>query len=74
MKCSSLVFNENNLQDKMNGNNIINATENNYEISLGNEIDELTMMENLLNQVKDYINSNRNSKNFITSSSLSQKK
>ena len=74
MKCSSLVFNENNLQDKMNGNNIINATENNYEISLGNEIDELNMMENLLNQVKDYINSNRNSKNFITRSSLSQKK
>ena len=74
MKCSSLVYNKSNIQDKINGNNIVNATENNYEITLGNEINELNMMENLLNQIKDYINSNRNSKNFITRSSLSQKK
>ena len=37
----------------MNGNTITNSTENNYENSIGNEIDELTKVENLLNQIKD---------------------
>jgi hypothetical protein len=70
MKCSSLVFNSNNnIKEKINENKNINPTESNYEISLGNEIDELTMIENLLNQVKDYINSNRNTKNNICKTS-----
>ena len=69
MKCSSLVFNKNKINEQMNGNMNINSTESNYEISLGNEIDELTMIENLLNQVKDYINSNRNTKNNICKAS-----
>ena len=63
MKSSSLVFNKHNLQEQINGNNAINATENNYD--LGNEIDDLNQMENLLNQVKDYINANRNAKNIV---------
>lgn len=74
MKSSSLVFNKYNLKEQIIGNTLINATENNYEMTLGNEIDELTNLENLLNQVKDYINSNRNSKNIITRSSLNTKK
>ena len=74
MKSSSLVFNKYNLKEQIIGNTLINATENNYEMTLGNEIDELTNLENLLNQVKDYINSNRNSKNLITRSSLNTKK
>ena len=74
MKSSSLVFNKYNLKEQIIGNTLINATENNYEMTLGNEIDELTNLENLLNQVKDYINSNRNSKNIITKSSLNTKK
>jgi hypothetical protein len=74
MKSSSLVFNKYNLREQIIGNTLINATENNYEMTLGNEIDELTNLENLLNQVKDYINSNRNSKNIITRSSLNTKK
>ena len=74
MKSSSLVFNRYNLQDQFNGNNIINTTGNNYEITLGNEIDELSNLENLLNQVKEYINSNRNAKSIITRSSLNTKK
>ena len=74
MKSSSLVFNKYNLKEQIIGNTLINATENNYEVTLGNEIDELTNLENLLNQVKDYINSNRNSKNIITRSSLNTKK
>ena len=66
MKCSSLVFNNNNkLNEQINANTNINSTESNYEISLGNEIDELTMIENLLNQIKDYINSNKNNKNTV---------
>ena len=72
-KCCSLVFNKNNIQEQMNGNTITNSTENNYENSIGNEIDELTMVENLLNQIKDYITSNRNSKNIITRTSLNMK-
>ena len=63
MKSSSLVFNKHNLQEQINGNNAINATENNCD--LGNEIDDLNKMENLLNQVKDYINANRNAKNIV---------
>ena len=74
MKSSSLVFNKYNLKEQIIGNTLINATENNYEMTLGNEIDELTNLENLLNQVKDYINSNRNSKNIITRTSLNTKK
>ena len=74
MKSSSLVFNKHILQDQIIGNTIINATENNYEINLGNEIDELSNLEQLLNQVKEYINSNRNAKNIITRSSLNIKK
>ena len=66
MKCSSSVFNNNNnINEPINENKNINPTESNNEISLGNEIDELTMIENLLNQVKDYINSNRITKNNI---------
>ena len=63
MKSSSLVFNKHNLQEQINEKNVINATENNYD--LGNEIDDLNKMENLLNQVKDYINANRNAKNIV---------
>ena len=74
MKSSSLLYNKNNLKEKIKGSNIINSTENNYEIVLENEIDQLSAMENLLNQVKDYINSNRNSKNLITHTILNIKK
>ena len=74
MKSSSLVINKNNLQEQLNANTIINSTETNYEVSLGNEIDELSVMENLLNQIKDYINTKRNSKNVIIKPSLSLKK
>ena len=74
MKSSSLLYNKNNLKEKIKGSSIINSTDNNYEIVLENEIDQLSAMENLLNQVKDYINSNRNSKNLITHTILNIKK
>ena len=51
MKSCSLVLNKNNIPR----NTLINTTENNYEFYLKNEIEDLTNMEKLLNQVKDYM-------------------
>ena len=72
MKSCSLVLNKNNIPR----NTLINTTENNYEFYLKNEIEDLTNMEKLLNQVKDYINSNRNNnfKNVHIQSSPNIKK
>lgn len=74
MKCSSLVFNKSKLHSQINGNNIINMTENNYDYLIDNEIDDLNMMENLLNQIKDYINTNIYSNNIYTFSTPNIKK
>jgi hypothetical protein len=68
-KYSSSIFNKSNIYSQGNGNISINITENNYDFLIENEIDELSMIENLLNQVKDYINSNRNTKNNICKTS-----
>ena len=74
MKCSSLVFKKSNLYGQFNGNTLINMTENNYDFLIDNEIDDLSMMENLLNNVKDYINSNIYSNNEYTHSTPNVKK
>ena len=58
MKCSSLVFNKPTLYGLQN--NQINITENNHDFLIDNEIEDLSMMENLLNQIKDYIKSSSN--------------
>ena len=57
-KYSSSIFNKSNIYSQGNGNISINITENNYDFLIDNEIDDLTMIENLLNQVKDYIKYN----------------
>ena len=74
MKCSSLVFKKSNLYGQFNWNTLINMTENNYDFLIDNEIDDLSMMENLLNNVKDYINSNIYSNNEYTHSTPNVKK
>ena len=61
MKCSSLVFNKPTLSGQQYGNMMINITENNYDFLIDNELDDLSMMENVLNQIKDYIKTNINS-------------
>ena len=59
-KYSSSIFNNTNIYNQANGNMSINITENNYDFLLENEIEDLSMIENLLNQCKDYIKSNIN--------------
>ena len=57
-KYSSSVFNKSNIYSQGNGNISINLTENNYDFFIENEIEDLSLLENLLNQVKDYIKGN----------------
>ena len=65
-KYSSSVFNKSNIYSQGNGNISINITENNYDFLIENEIDDLSMIENLLNEVKDYIKGNISSNNIYT--------
>ena len=65
-KYSSSIFNKSNIYSQGNGNISINITENNYDFLIDNEIDDLSMLENLLNQVKDYIKGNISSSNTFT--------
>ena len=74
IKCSSLVFNKPSLYGQQYGNMLINNTENNYDFLIDNEIDDLSMMENLLNQIKDYIKSNISSNSVYTYSTPNIKK
>ena len=74
MKCSSLVFNKPSLYGQQYGNMMINITENNYDFLIDNEIDDLSMMENLLNQMKDYIKVNINLNKASTQSTSNIKK
>ena len=74
MKCSSLVFNKPTLYGQQYGNMMINITENNYDFLIDNEIDDLSSMENLLNQIKDYIKSNMSPNNVYTHSIPNVKK
>ena len=74
MKCSSLVFNKPTLYGQQYGNMMINITENNYDFLIDNEIDDLSSMENLLNQIKDYIKSNMSPNNMYTHSIPNVKK
>ena len=75
IKCSSLVFNKPTLYGQQYGNILINITENNnYDYLIDNEIDDLSMMENLLSQIKDYLKSNISSKNINAYSTQSIKK
>ena len=67
-KYSSSVFNKSNIYSQGNGNISINITENNYDFLIENEIDDLTMFENLLNQIKDYIKGNISGNNPNTQS------
>ena len=66
IKCSSLVFNKPSLYGQQNMQ--INITENNNDFLIDNEIEDLSMMENLLTQIKDYIKSNFSSNNIYTHS------
>ena len=75
IKCSSLVFNKTNLYGQQYGNILINITENNnYDYLIDNEIDDLSMMENLLNQIKDYLKSNISSNSAYTHSTQNIRK
>ena len=74
MKCSSLVFNKPTLSGQQYGNMMINITENNYDFLIDNELDDLSMMENVLNQIKDYIKTNINSNKASNQSSSNIKK
>ena len=74
MKCSSLVFNKPSLYGQQYGNMLINITENNHDFLIDNEIEDLSMMENLLNQIKDYLKSNISSNNIYTHSTPNIKK
>ena len=65
---SSSIFNKSNYKSQVNGNISINITENNYDFLIDSEIDDLSMMENLLNEVKDYIKSNISATNVHTHS------
>ena len=60
MKCSSLVFNKPMLNGQQYGNMMINITENNYDFLIDSELDDLSTMENILNQIKDYLKTNIN--------------
>jgi hypothetical protein len=53
---------------------LINNTENNYDFLIDNEIEDLSMMENLLTQIKDYIKTNISSNNVYTYSTPNIKK
>ena len=58
-KYSSSIFNKSNIYSQGNGNISINITENNNDfLLLENEIDDLSVLENLLNDIKDYIKNN----------------
>ena len=67
-KYSSSIFNKSNIYSQGNGNISINITENNYDFLIETEIDELSMIENLLNQVKDYIKENISGNNTFNNS------
>ena len=67
-KYSSSIFNKSNINSQGNGNISINITESNYDCLIDNEIDDLIMIENLLNQVKDYIKYNISGNNPNTQS------
>lgn len=68
-KYSSSIFNKSNVKSQANGNISINITENNYDFLIDSEIDDLSMMENLLNEVRDYIKSSASTTNIHTHSS-----
>ena len=74
MKCSSLVFNKPSLYGQQYGNMLTNNTENNYDFLIDNEIEDLSMMENLLTQIKDYIKTSISSNNVYTYSTPNIKK
>ena len=74
MKCSYLVFNKPSLYGQQYGNMMINITENNYDFLIDNELDDLSSIENLLNQIKDYIKSNMSPNNVYTHSIPNVKK
>ena len=67
-KYSSSIFNKSYAKSIANGNISINITENNYDFLIDSEIDDLSMMENLLNEIKDYIKSNISTTNANTHS------
>ena len=67
-KYSSSIFNKSYAKSIANGNISINITENNYDFLIDSEIDDLSMMENLLNEIKDYIKSNISTTNTNTHS------
>ena len=67
-KYSSTVFNKSIICSLTNGNVSLNNTENNYDFLVENEIDELSMLENLLRQCKDYIKNNIYNKDGYTNS------
>lgn len=67
-KYSSSIFNKSNIYSQGNGNISINITENNYDYLIENEIDDLSAMENFLNEIKDYIKSNITGNNPYTHS------
>ena len=64
-KYSSSIFNKSNIF--ANGNISINITENNYDFIIENEIEDLSTMEDLLNQVKDYLKNKTTNNNDSTS-------
>ena len=74
MKCSSLVFNKPSLYAQQYGNMLINSMENNYDFLIDNEVEDLSMMENLLTQIKCYIKTNISLNNVYTYSTPNIKK